>query len=103
MQRNKTSAPKKEKTPLCDAQRGFRSLKIKKYIDVGLGILIGPLFPKLLFAIFLFNNKVSEQKCKDGILPKISFFSDCGWPADQTAIMGFIGVSVRPPGCGDPV
>ena len=71
---------KKEKTPLCDAQRGFRSLNIQKYIVVGLGILIGPLFPKHLFAIFLFNHKVSGQECKDGILVKLCFFSDSGWP-----------------------
>ena len=41
---------------------------------MGLGILIGPLFPKHLFANFLFNHKVSGKKCKDGILSKLAFF-----------------------------
>jgi hypothetical protein len=58
------SAPKKEKTPLCDAQRGFRSLKMKKYIVVGLGILINPLFPKHRLASFYSIIKYPNKNVK---------------------------------------
>ena len=56
--------------------RGFRSLKLIEDVVVWVGILIGPLFLKdlFLFAVFYVNNKVSDKKCKAGILTILSFF-----------------------------
>ena len=55
---------------MCDAQRGFRSLKLMKKVVIGVGILIGPLFLKdlFIFSVLIVNNKVLDQKCKDRFL-----------------------------------